>query len=316
MSVMHLWCFVLACKKNWVLDTSCCPDNCFRSRGVCRSTHKDTQTQKKTQVLLVVVLWFHPVVAAFPTCETQQTAQLHFFCTLPVPSLFFCTLPVPSLFFTLCRSRRFFFALCLSHCIFFALCPFHRFFFLHLSGHIAFFLHFVCHIAFFMQFGGCFVFFLQSPVPIAFFLQREDWRSQRRIFFARRICIIRLLQFRLHFSLHFCIYFAFFSLFFPIFFLHFELQVAKKMQREKHIGFHCFFFAPACSATSRVAFLGIRRVNPSLEAIRFPSFVLCQAQVGEFVTDDSRWKTRAKRERSSVLHIDKYVLSIYLLMRK
>ena len=88
------------------------------------------------------------------------------------------------------------------------------------------------------------------------------------------------------------------------------------MRREKHIGFHCFFFAPACSATSRVAFLGIRRVNPSLEAIRFPSFVLCQAQVGEFVTDDSRWKTRAKRERSSVLHINKYILSIYLLMRK
>ena len=213
-------------------------------------------------------------------------------------------------FFTLCRSHRFFFALCLSHCIFFALCPFHRFF-LHFAGHIAFFLHFVCRIAFFLQFGGCFVFFLQSPVPIAFFLQREDWRSQRCIFFARRICIIRLLQFRLHFSLHFCIYFAFFSLF-SLFFLHFELQVAKKMQREKQIGFHCFFFAPACSATSRVAFLGIRRVNPSLEAIRFPSFVLCQTQVGEFVTDDSRWKTRAKRERSSVLHINKYIYCLYL----
>ena len=76
-----------------------------------------------------MVLWFHPL-AAFPKCETQLIAQLHFFLHFArsIPS-FFNTLPVTS-----------------------------------------FFLHFVCHIAFFLQFGGCFVFFLQSPVPIAFFL--------------------------------------------------------------------------------------------------------------------------------------------------
>jgi hypothetical protein len=102
----------------------------------------------------------------------------------------------------------------------------------------------------------------------------------------------------------FCIFFVFF----PYFFYTLRFKLQKKATGKTH-WFPLLFFAPAYSATSRVAFLGIRRVNPSLEAIRFPSFVLCQAQVGEFVIDDSRWKTRAKRERSSVLHI-------YILMRK
>ena len=310
---MHLGCFVLACKKIWVLDTSCCPDHCFRSRGVCRSTHKDTHTKKETSAasrgFVVSSCWL-----PFPNARHNKLPSCIFFALCPFHRFFFGTLPVPSLFFTLCRSHRFFLH-CVCHIVFFfALCPFHRFFFYTLPvTSIAFFF---CTLSvtshFFLQFGGCFVFFCNPLSQLHFFLQREDWRSQSCIFFARRICIIRLLQFRLHFSLHFCIYFAFFFVFFLPIFLHFELQVAKKMQRENTLVSIVFFFAPACSARPRVAFLGIRRVNPSLEAIRFPSFVLCQTQVGEFVTDDSRWKTRAKRERSSVLHINIYIY-IYII---
>ena len=121
---------------------------------------------------------------------------------------------------------------------FFALCPFHRFFFcnvsvtLHFFLHFArsipsffntlpvtsFFLHFVCHIAFFFAIWWLLRIFFCNPLSQLHFFEREDWRSQRCIFFARRICIIRLLQFRLHFSLHFCIYFVFFCVFFLNFF--------------------------------------------------------------------------------------------------
>ena len=229
---MHLWCFVLACKKIWVLDTSCCPDHCFRSRGVCRSTHKDTHTHKKktsaaSRGFVVSSCWL-----PFPNARHNKLPSCIFFALCPFHRFFFALCPSHRFFFTLCRSHRFFFALCLSHCFFLHFARSIAFF-LHFAGHIAFFLHFVCHIAFFLQFGGCFVFFLQSSVPIAFFLQREDWRSQRCFFFARRICIIRLLQFRLHFSLHFCIYFAFFR-FFPYFFTLWASSCKKNAMGKTH----------------------------------------------------------------------------------
>ena len=144
-------------------------------------------------------------------------------------------------FFALCPFHRFFFAMCLSHCIFFCTLPVPSLLFLTLCRSHLFFCTLSVTSLFFLQFGGCFVFFFAIPCPNCIFFEREDWRSQRCIFFARRICIIRLLQFRLHFSLHFCIYFVFFFAFFSSIFLHFDCQVAKKMQREKHIGFHCFF---------------------------------------------------------------------------
>ena len=82
-------------------------------------------------------------MAAFAKCETQQTAQLHFFCTLPVPSLFF----------TLCRSHRFF---------------------LHFVCHIAFFLQFGGCFVFFCNPLSQLHFFLNGKIgdpSVAFFLQ-------------------------------------------------------------------------------------------------------------------------------------------------
>ena len=237
-------------------------------------THKDTHTQKKTSAarrgFVVSSCWL-----PFPNARHNKLPSCIFFALCPFHRFFFALCPSHRFFFTLCRSHRFFFALCLSHCLFFALCPFHRFFFTLCRSRRFFFALCLSHRIFF-AIWWLLRFFFQSPVPIAFFLQREDWRSQRCIFFARRICIIRLLQFRLHFSLHFCIYFAFFSLFFPIFFYTLSFKLQKKMQREKHIGFHCFFFSPVCSATSRVAFLGIRRVN-RWKPFAFPA--LCFAKL-------------------------------------
>ena len=132
-------------------------------------------------------------------------------CPEPVPSLFFYTLPVTSLFLQcVCHIAFFlyfarsiaFFTLCWSH-RFFALCLSHRFFFCNLVVASFFFCNPLSQVHFFAT--G------RLAIPALHFL-------------ARRICIIRLLQFRLHFSLHSCIYFAFFRFLFLFNTLSFKLQ--------------------------------------------------------------------------------------------
>ena len=166
---MHLWCFVLACKKTGYWTRRAVLIIASEAEEYA-DPHTKTHTKKK-QVLLVVVLWFHPVGCL---CQMRDTTNC----------------PV-AFFLHFARSIAFFFALCPSHRFFFTLCRSHRFF-LHCVCHIAFFLHFARSIAFFytlpvtsLFFALCLShriffaiwwllrFFLQSPVPMAFFLQRK-----------------------------------------------------------------------------------------------------------------------------------------------
>ena len=141
---MHLWCFCVGMLKllgigHVVLSWSLLQ----KQRSMQIHTHKDTHTHKKKQVLLVVVLWFHPL-AAFPKCETQLIAQLLFFCTLPVPSLFFCNVSV---------TLHFFLHFARSIPSFFNTLPV-----------TSFFLHFVCHIAFFFAIWWLLRIFFCNPL--------------------------------------------------------------------------------------------------------------------------------------------------------
>ena len=203
--------------------------------------HTKTHRHKKKQVLLVVVLRFHPVVAAFPKCETQQTAQLHFFCTLPVPSLFFCTLPVPSLFFYTLPVTSLFFCTVSVTLHFFCTLPVPSLFFYTLPVTVLFFCtlsvtsHFFCNLVvasfFFCNPLSQLHFFCNGKIgdpSVAFFLQD--------VFASLDCCnsgCISVCTFA--FILHF-------FRFFPYFFLHFELQVAKKNATGKTHWFPLLFF--------------------------------------------------------------------------
>ena len=219
---MHLWCFCVGMLKllgigHVVLSWSLLQ----KQRSMQIHTHKDTHTHKKKTSAASRGFVVSSVGCLSQMRDTTNCPVAFFFALCPFHRFFFCNVSVTLHFFLhFARSIPSFLTLCRSHLFFCTLS--------------------VTSLFFFLQFGGCFVFFFAIPCPNCIFFEREDWRSQRCIFFARRICIIRLLQFRLHFSLHFCIYFVFFA-FFSSIFLHFDCQVAKKMQREKHIGFHCFF---------------------------------------------------------------------------
>ena len=149
---MHLWCFVLACKKPGYWTRRAVLIIASEAEGYA-DPHTKTHRHKKKQVLLVVVLWFHPVGCLSQMRDTTNCPVAFFLHFARSIAFFFALCPSHRFFFTLCRSHRFFFALCLSHCNFFALCPFHRFF-LHFAGHIAFFFfctlsvtsHFFCNL--------------------------------------------------------------------------------------------------------------------------------------------------------------------------
>ena len=181
MSVMHLWCFVLACKKTGYWTRRAVLIIASEAEEYA-DPHTKTHTQKK-KVLLVVVLWFHPVGCLSQMRDATNCPQLHFFCTLPVPSLFFALCPSHRFFFA--GHIVFFFALCLSHCIFFCtlpvpslffltLCRSHRFFFCTLSVTSHVFCNLVVASFFFCNPLSQLHFFCNGKIgdpSVAFFLQ-------------------------------------------------------------------------------------------------------------------------------------------------
>ena len=142
---MHLWCFVLACKKKLsighvVLSWSLLQKQRSMQIHTQRHTHKKKSAASRGFVVSSCWLPFPnarhnklPSCIFFALCPSHRfffalcpshlffltLCRSHrFFLHCVCHIAFFCTLPVPSLFFTLCRSHRFFFALCLSHRIF------------------------------------------------------------------------------------------------------------------------------------------------------------------------------------------------------
>ena len=225
---MHLWCFVLACKKTGYWTRRAVLIIASEAEEYA-DPHTKTHTKKTSAAsrgFVVSSCWL-PLPNArhnkLPSCIFFALCPFHrfFFCTLPVPSLFFYTLPVTSLFFcTVSVTLQFFCTLPIPS-FFFTLCRSHCFFFCTLSV--------TSH--FFLQFGGCFVFFC-NPLSQWHFFATGRLAIPALLFFARRICIIRLLQFRLHFSLHFCIYFAFFR--FSLFFYTLSFKLQKNATGKTH----------------------------------------------------------------------------------
>ena len=170
---MHLWCFVLACKKPGYWTRRAVLIIASEAEGYA-DPHTKTHRHKKKQVLLVVVLWFHPVGCLSQMRDTTN-CPVAFFLHFARSIAFFLHFARPIAFFLHFAGHIAFFLHCVCHIAIFLHFAHSIVFFYTLPVTLLFFLHFVCHIAFFLQFGGCFVFFLQSPVPIAFFLQREDW---------------------------------------------------------------------------------------------------------------------------------------------
>ena len=146
---MHLWCFVLACKKPGYWTRRAVLIIASEAEGYA-DPHTKTHRHKKKQVLLVVVLWFHPVGCLSQMRDTTNCPVAFFFALCPFHRfffamclshcIFFCTLPVPSLLFlTLCRSHLFFCTLSVTSLFFFAIWWLLRIFFCNPLSQLHFF---------------------------------------------------------------------------------------------------------------------------------------------------------------------------------
>ena len=127
MSVMHLWCFVLACKKTGYWTRRAVLIIASEAEEYA-DPHTKTHTEKKSATsrgFVVSSCWL-----PFPNARRNKLPTVAFFLHFARSIAFFLHFARPIAFFYFLPVTSLFFLHCVCHiAFFFALCPFHRFFF-------------------------------------------------------------------------------------------------------------------------------------------------------------------------------------------